>query len=322
MADENQPGLPLAPAPDPAPAAIPAPAASAPAVAAEVAPAALVPEPVAAAPVAAEPAPAPSEAPAADPAPAADAAPPDPRIRKPSLLQQATAEEAPVEPPAEAAAEPKPGDQPDPEKPAEKAAEAAKPADQPEGEKPAEVAPAEPPPRLEPFAEYKYEIPETIRMSDEQKGEFHAAIEDARNGDMQALVNLHERAMGEFAAQAERNQWEAWNKTLADWQNETESYFGDKLPGTMRRGAQVRDRFVSRHQPGSREHSADLAEFNHMLDSTGVGNHKALWRWLDNLADYVLESRAPIGDPKPVAQTRRGGAVLYDNDRSPKLNGN
>lgn len=293
MADE-----PIAPVVEQVVAAPPAEAAPVPAVEAVAAAPAVEAVPAAA--------PAAAEAPLATDS-VAPAAPTD-------LLKQAVAEDV-KEPPAE-------GEKPPAEKPAEPAAEV-KP---PEADKPAEPA-ADPaaPQRLEPFAEYKYELPEDLQLTDERRASFHTAIEDARNGDPQPLIDLHREAMQEHHERMVQRQRDQWNTTLEGWQKQTESdpdVGGTKFTGISRRVAQMRDNHVSRHQRDSVGWKSDMEAFNHMLDSTGVGNHPAMWKFLNNLAEKLGEPAIPaILDPKPASAGKRNGDALYTHERSPRPNG-
>lgn len=317
MADEappvEQPAV--APAVDAAPA-VPPPADAAP-PAAGAAPAAEAPAPVA------EAAAAVAEVP--PPEPAVDDAPPDPRRRPPSLLEKAAAEGGepakdgadPAEAPADAPADAKPADQPAETKPEEKPAESGQEGDQPAAP---EVQ------RLEPFAEYKYELPDVIQMSDDQRGQFHTAVEDARNGNIQSLVDMHRDALVAHNERLVQQQWDQFNTMVEGWQKETEAdpeIGGQHWTGTQRRVAQLRDRFASRHERGSDGWKADMDRLNSVLTDTGVGNHPVLWRFLNNIADGLIESQAPgVVDPKPAPQPRqRGVKVLYDHERSQTING-
>lgn len=296
MAGENDP-----------PVAAPAPAgdlAPAPAVAPEPAPAP-APEP---APVVAEPAPAPAPEPAPAPTPEPAKAPVD-------LLKSASADgEAPKDlaaPPAEPEKKP---DAP----PAEPAKEPPPAEQQPD---PAADPPA--PQRLEPFTEYKYELRDGLSMTDDQRTSFHTAIEDARNGNPQALIDQHHAAMQQHHERMQQEQRDVWNGTLDRWNNETVEHFGgpERFAPVSRRVAAIRDRFMTEHERGSPEWKDDAAKFDHMLDSTGIGNHPLMWQFLDRIAQALNEPGAPaVPNPKPAPQNRGGRETLYDNPRSPRGN--
>lgn len=298
MADPVTEQAPAAAAVEAAPAV--APVVEAPAVAEAPPPADAPPAAVADAP------PAVADAPVV----AADAPPAPPT----DLLKsaQADGEKPPVDAP--------PVDAKPPEAPVEPPVDA-KP---PEGDQPPVDAPPPAPQRLEPLAEYKYETPEDIKITDELRQTFHTAIEDARNGNPQALMDLHHQTMRDFAASVEQNQRTVWTQQLQDWQGQVEKdpqIGGDKFAAVSMRVAQMRDNYVSTHERGSDGWKADMASFNEFLDRTGSGNHPALWRFLDNVARVLAEPGMPsITDPKPAPQQRARGD-FYDNPRSPRPNG-
>jgi len=284
----TQPAAPAA-APAPAPAA-PEPSATAPA-----------PQSAAVPQLAAEPAPAPAPAaptaPAAsekvadkpaEPAPTAAAEPaPAPTL---SLLQQYDKEKA------EAAAAKEPaagatGAAAATEKPPEKPAEAAKPAEAP----PAAAAAAPEP--AAPF-EYKYTLPETMKMDDGVKAEVHSAFDTFRTNPAegaQALVNLHEKRMQEFAKFMDSEQRRIWGETRQQWANEVRSdpeLGGSGYQTTMGAVARMRDLFV----PEGRR-----AAFEQMLATTGVGDHPEFLRMLHQAARYYDEPGVPPPNPRPPA---------------------
>jgi len=308
MADEQPVAPPATPAPEPAPAA--------PAPAPVVDPAPAAPEPPAT----------PEPAPAAPEPPVAAAAEPAAPAREPSLL------EAAQPPPTE------PAKAPDPAKPAEPpVADPAKKPDAPEPEKPVEAPKegeqpkteevvAEPPPV--PPVEYKYELPPSLTMDDAQRGEFHGALDKyrANPADPSPLLEQGVKMMQAYDQVVSQRQVDAWHGTLKGWRDEV---LADPVLGgaghqtAMSKIALVRNHFMSDHAPGTPEFAADTAAFNHMLDSTGVGNHPVMLRFLHRMLPYVNEPPMPShGDnPKPPAEKGTGGNPLHDNPRSRQLNG-
>ena len=224
-------------------------------------------------PVEVAPAPVVAEAPA-------PVEPPAPAPGLTDLLKSATVD-GPKDPPAPDA--PAPVDAPPADKPVDAPAPDAPPP-APDAEAPPVVADAPPvPDRLAPLPEYKYEVPEGVNLTDELKQTFHTAIEDARNGNPQSLMDLHHQAITDVKAATEQYQRKVWEDQLQEWQGQVESdpnIGGDKFASVSIRGAQLRDNFVSRHDKFSEGWKADMNAFNEMLDRTGVGNHPALWRWV------------------------------------------
>jgi hypothetical protein len=267
MTGEVQPSAPptngAGGAPEPGPAASPAPVA---APAAPVAAEAVAPAPVAA------------EAPVAVPA-----APESP----PTLLEKFDADKAAKETkPAEPA---KPADPA--AKPASEAGASAKAPDGGAADVGADAAPAAP----EPIA-YEYALPETIKMDDALKGEFHTALDAFRTDPAkgaQGLVDLHNKAMQQFAEESLRNQYKVFNETRQGWQ--TDVMADPELGGagyqtTMGAIARMRDMLVPEKNRES---------FNTFLKVTGAGDHPEFLRLLHNAARIFDEAPMPPPGARP-----------------------
>lgn len=223
---------------------------------------------------------------------------------------------------AEAEGEKAPEAAADAEKPVEpepkKADESDKGAESAEGEKGAEAEQPEQP-ALEAI-DYTYELPETLQMNDEQRTEFHGALDTfrANPADPTPLIEQGVKMMNAFAEQTRQQQIDVWQNTLETWRTQAmadEQIGGPAWKTSEGRIARMRDMFVSRHPRDSAEFASDFKAFNEMLDYTGVGNHPAMLRFLDNVARVVDEPAVPaITDVKPApdAHRRKGGDVLYD----------
>lgn len=272
-----------------------------------IAPAAVAPE-----------APAPAASPAASPAqpatPVAAEVKAEPE-RTPTLLEKFDEKKAAEAKPAEAAkpaegttklAEPaKPGEA----KPAEaKPAEAVKPA---EGAKPAEAAKPSEPAKPEPV-EYKYTLPETIKMDDALKGKVHTAF-DAFRADpaqgAQKLIDLYVEQRTEDAKLTLKNQFDVFNKTKGTWEKD---WMADPEIGgaghmtAMGAIARTRDLGISSAKPGSAQYLADRAQFDQFLATTGAGSHPAFGRLLHNLARFIDEPQAAEA-PTEIRPTKTNG---------------
>ena len=220
----------------------------------------------------------------------------------PSLLEEIGAAEKPAEAPKpeDKTLEVKPG-----EKPAEKPAEV----------KAEEVKPAEPV-KPEPVA-YEYTLPETIKMDDALKGTFHTALDNLRadpNKGAQALVDLHNQAMGDYAKWLADEQQRVFAETRKGWRKDVmadEQLGGSGYQTTMKAVARMRDLLVPEKDRGS---------FNEFLRVTGAGDHPAFLRAMHNAARYFDEPGLPPPNPTPPPGngTRGGprGRILYDNPRS------
>jgi hypothetical protein len=277
--------------PDPEnPTAAPAPEAT------PVAPAASAP---------AEPVAAPELASGADqPAPASESPPSDagaaPQEAAPSLLEKFVSEQK--DKAEEKAAEAKEVD-----KPADPAA--AKPGE----EKPAddaEVKSEEAKPEL-PKVEYKYELPESIKMDDTQREQFHQALDAFRSDPekgAQNLLGMAETMMANYAEHLGREQWRVFNETRSNWLKEV---MADPVLGgaghdtAMGAIARMRDKFASQAKQGSPEYEADMKAFDTFLRVTGAGDNIHFLRLLHNVARKFDEPPMPPPGARPVPENGR-----------------
>lgn len=306
QADAPAPALAEAAAAPPAPVTPPEPVASPPQAPADVAPAATAapaPDPAAGAPAAAEPA-----------APADGSAKPELTTDKPSLLETAT----------------KPGG----EKPAEPAAakpEEAKPAAEAKPADAAAAPPAEPAPL--PAVEYKYELPETIKLDDATRGSFHEALDKFRAdpaAGAQALIDMHAKAMQSFAEQTLADQHRAFNELRGEWNKQV---LADPVIGgaghrtAMTAVARMRDLLVPTEMLAPRKNddgSPRISEFEEFLRVTGAGDHPVFMRLLHRAARFLDEPQAaevPTNPKPPPGNGRMPGnrrAVMYDHPSSQK----
>ncbi len=251
--------------------------------------------PVAAAPAAA-PVPEPVAVPVEPAAPVAEPVAPAAPITEPTLLQKHDAETAK---PAEAA---KPAV--DPAKPVEPAKPVAEPAKPAEAAKPAD-ADASPPVVAEPAAlesvEYAYELPETLKLDDGTRTEFHGALDAFRTDPAkgaQGLIDLHNRTMTDYASHVASEQQRVWNDTRKAWVTEVmadEQLGGAGFQTTMGAVARMRDLLVP---------EAHRSAFDTFLQTTGAGDHPEFLRLLHNAAR--LYDEAPMA-PANARPTPNGG---------------
>jgi hypothetical protein len=127
----------------------------------------------------------------------------------------------------------------------------------------------------------------------------HLAPQEQRD----KLINMHIEEMKSYDAKLRQQQQDFFRDTRRNWQQLLK---GDPELGgagfntTKANVAEMRDLFASRHKPGTEEHTQDMAEFNHMLRYTGVGDHPAFWRMMNNVSRRFKEPAAPApGDFKP-----------------------
>lgn len=278
--------------------------------------------PIAAVPPAAAEAPAQPEAPAVA-VPDAAAAKSDEPKREPTLLEKADAERAAkdaAKPDAKDAAKdaPKPDAKPD-DKPA---ADAAK----PEGDA---VKPETPP-----AVEYKYELPDTLKMDDAQKGEFKTVLDEFRAdpvANAQKIIDFGAKAMNDFATQNAadtiKNQFKVFNETKQTW--ETKWLADTEIGGAghqtaMQAIARARDNLISSARPGTKQYERDRAEFEEFIALTGAGSHPAFGRMLHNAARFIDEPQAtsiPTDIKPPKGNGRPPKGSMYSEESRQKMNG-
>ena len=243
----------------------------------------------------------------------------------PTLLEEHPAAKAaaePAKPPAEPGKEPA--------TPAEvKAGEPAKPADakpaEPKAPEP-EAKPAEPV-KPEPV-EYKYAVPEVIKLDDARKAEFHTALDEFRAnpaGGAQKLMDMHASAMTAFKDSLLQLQKDAFNDVRKGWR--TEVLADSELGGAghmtaMQAIARVRDAAVSSAKPGTKQYHADMAAFNDALRVTGAGDHPAILRAFHNMARWMDEPQStsiPGGITPPKGNGKPPRSSIYDHPSSQKM---
>lgn len=267
----------------------------------------------------------------ADPAVAAPAAPETPALAsdEPTLLEQVVTktEDAPKPEDAPKAEEPAPeAPKPDAPKPEEVKPDPAKPA---EVAKPVEAPKVEPEKVPLPVIDYKYELPETLKLDDATKGEFHSAL-DAYRGDQanpQPLIDLYNKQMQAHDAHLRQEQQRVFADTRKAWRTEVmadEQMGGAGHDTAMQAVARMRDQFASDHPAGSPEYLKDIEAFNGMLRVTGVGDHPINLKMWHRVARF-FDAPSPITSeiqpaPNNGRAPRNRREVLYDNSPSMKKN--
>ena len=216
----------------------------------------------------------------------------------PSLLETFDVEQA-----EKAKAKPAAGEAATIEKPAEVKPEDKKPADAA-----AETAkPATPEPIV-----YEYAMPEGFKIEEPDKLALNAALESFRadpKAGVQSLINLHAKALTDYAAATTQRQYDVFNQTRRDWQKEVMSdpqIGGSGYETAMKAIARMRDRFVP---------EADRKAFNNFLKITGAGDNPMFLRFIHNVARTFDEPKPPAVNPKPPPNNgrppKRGLRSLY-----------
>ena len=245
--------------------------------------------------------------------PAADLPPPVtapaeviPPAEVPSLLESvsapgAEAPKADVAPPAAVAEPPK--------------AEVAPVVEPPKAEVPAAEAP--PPAPVEPVkVEWKFEAPDTITLSDQQKTQLASVLDEIltpKEGETAShaasrLLGLHAEAMAQTVQQLRQEQISVFNETRANWRKEVladEQIGGAGHQTAMGAIARMRDLSISDHKPGTPGYVKDAQEYEQFLRVTGAGDHPAYIRQLHRFARFLDEPALPPPNPKPPADIGR-----------------
>lgn len=215
---------------------------------------------------------------------------------------------------AKAAAEKKAADE---KAAAEKAAEEAKKAGD-EAKTEAEKPPLEP-------VEYKYTLPETLKMDDALKADVHAAFDQFRAdpANPQALIDLHNREMTRYAEQVERDQHRVFAETRAGWRKEimADPDIGGANHDTAKMAvAAMRDMFASSAKPGTEDYQRDMKEFDDFLRITGAGDHPVLWKLLHRVSATFKSPSARGGNINPPADIGRSSkrGSVYTHPSSPQ----
>lgn len=260
-------------------------------------------------------APAPAEpiaSPAAEPAPAPT---PEPApVVEPTLLQKFDDDKKKAEPkPAEAKAEPK--------------AEPPKPGEEP---KSADAAAVEPPKPAEPLApvEYKYTLPETLKMDDALKADVHKAFDDFRANPAegaQRLLDLHTQAMTRFAEHTLADQHRVFNEYRQ--QNVNAVMADPEIGGAghmTAMGAIARMRNLVGGSMLDPRTTADgkpmISEMDEFLQTTGAGDHPVFLKMLHRFARYFDEGQEVISDGKPTKNNgSRPRSGLYSEASRAKM---
>jgi hypothetical protein len=256
---------------------------------------------------------------------------------EPSLLQQTAAKEPPkVEPgAAEKPPEAKPVDAKPPDaKPAEgdKPAEPAKPAEPKPGEAVDPAKPAEGD-KAAPLAavEYKYALPENVKLPDPVKAELHGVLDAFRAdpANVQPLVDFYNTRVQEFAKEVETSNRRVFNEMRAE---NRKAIMADPVLGgsghqtTAQAVARMRDLLIPKDMLQPRKFDDGkprLSVADEFLESTGAGDHPVLWHMLHNAARYLDEPQARdvpanVRPPKDIGKPPGRGRLrdLYNNKSS------
>ena len=155
-----------------------------------------------------------------------------------------------------------------------------------EGKEEAEVASA-------PESYEVFDLPDDFDMNDETLGEYHTFAKENNLTQEQAQRGVDMVAQ---MKQAEMNQWVEQQKSWVDTAKQDAEYGGEKFEENIAVAVKARDSFGT-------------SEFNEMLDSSGLGNHPEMIRFLNRVGKAISEDSVVVGGNSTSALSRE--AVLY-----------
>jgi|TARA_B110000211_G_C14016619_1_gene525681 hypothetical protein len=138
-----------------------------------------------------------------------------------------------------------------------------------------------------------FELPENFDMNEETLGEYHTFAKENNLTQEQAQRGVDMVAQ---MKQAEMNQWVEQQKSWVDDAKSDTEFGGDKFDQSISVAVKARDSFGT-------------PEFNEMLDSSGLGNHPEMIRFLSRVGKQISEDGVVVGGSSISNQTRE--AVLY-----------
>jgi hypothetical protein len=138
-----------------------------------------------------------------------------------------------------------------------------------------------------------FELPDNFDMNDETLGEYHTFAKE--NGLTQEQAQRGVDMVAQMK-QAEMTQWVDQQKSWVDDAKKDAEYGGDKFEENIAVAVKARDSFGT-------------PEFNEMLDSSGLGNHPEMIRFLNRVGKQISEDGVIVGGSSISNQSRE--AVLY-----------
>ena len=139
-----------------------------------------------------------------------------------------------------------------------------------------------------------FELPDNFDMNEETLGEYHTFAKENNLTQEQAQRGVDMVAQ---MKQAEMTQWVEQQKSWVDDAKKDAEFGGDKFEQNIAVAVKARDSFGT-------------SEFNEMLDTSGLGNHPEMIRFLNRVGKAISEDSVVVGGTSTTGnQTRE--AVLY-----------
>jgi len=139
-----------------------------------------------------------------------------------------------------------------------------------------------------------FELPDNFDMNEETLGDYHTFAKENNFTQEQAQRGVDMVAQ---MKQAEMTQWVEQQKSWVDDAKSDAEYGGDKFEQNIAVAVKARDSFGT-------------SEFNEMLDTSGLGNHPEMIRFLNRVGKAISEDSVVVGGTSTTGnQTRE--SVLY-----------
>ena len=139
-----------------------------------------------------------------------------------------------------------------------------------------------------------FELPDNFDMNEETLGEYHTFAKENNLTQEQAQRGVDMVAQ---MKQAEMTQWVEQQKSWVDDAKKDAEFGGDKFEQNIAVAVKARDSFGT-------------SEFNEMLDTSGLGNHPEMIRFLNRVGKAISEDSVVVGGTSTTGnQTRE--SVLY-----------
>ena len=139
-----------------------------------------------------------------------------------------------------------------------------------------------------------FELPDNFDMNEETLGDYHTFAKENNLTQEQAQRGVDMVAQ---MKQAEMTQWVEQQKSWVDDAKSDAEFGGDKFEQNIAVAVKARDSFGT-------------SEFNEMLDTSGLGNHPEMIRFLNRVGKAISEDSVVVGGTSTTSnQTRE--SVLY-----------
>ena len=138
-----------------------------------------------------------------------------------------------------------------------------------------------------------FDLPENFDMNNDTLAEYHTFAKE--NGLTQEQAQRGVDMVAQMK-QAEMNQWVEQQKSWVEQAKADTEYGNDKFDESISVAVKARDNFGT-------------SEFNEMLDSSGLGNHPEMIRFLHRVGKAISEDSVVVGGTTTSQLSRE--AVLY-----------